>query len=70
MAKAEQTDIDDLLTPEQVVGAKSFPDLLMMGFPKEAYLRLTAVSNERGMTFAQGLSEAINDWLNKGISDE
>jgi hypothetical protein len=70
MAKAEQTNLDDLLTPEQVVDSKSFADLLMLGFPKESYLRLTAVSNKRGLTFAQGLGEAIEDWLKKGTSDE
>jgi hypothetical protein len=67
MPKVENADIDDLLTPEQVVGSKGFSDLLMLGFPRESYLKITEASNQRGMTFAEALSEAIDDWLKKGI---
>lgn len=63
--KAQQTNVDDLLTPEQVVESKGFSDLFMMGFPKETYIRITAEANKRGLTFAQALSEALDDWLKK-----
>ena len=69
-AKAKQTNVDDLLTPEQVVESKGFSDLLMLGFPRETYVRMTQEANKRGQTFAQALSEALDDWLKKGNRDE
>lgn len=68
--KAQQTNLDDLLTPEQVVESKGFSDLLMMGFPRETYIKITQESNKRGQTFAEALSEALDDWLKKGNRDE
>ena len=67
MPKAVPVDLEDHLTPEQALEGSSFPDLAMLALPREVFVRLTEEARKRGQTFAEGIGEAISDWLKKEI---
>lgn len=70
MAKARSTDLSEDLSPEQVAGGVSFPDIYFLAFPKAALEELTAEANKRNMTLAMALGQAIETWIKNGETDE
>lgn len=61
------TDLSDLLTSEQHVESSGLgmADLYFMMVPRHTLEVLSAEAESRGLTLAQALGQAVDNWLNK-----
>jgi len=71
MPKATPADLSDLLTPEQHVeeSKEGLSDLYFLMVPRHTLEVLNEAAKQRGLTLAQALGEAVDNWLKEG-SDE
>ena len=70
MPKAVSQNIDDILTSEQKVDLadQGLADLYFLAIPRQTLEVLNSKASERGLTLAQALAQAVDDWL-KGEND-
>lgn len=65
MPKAVSQNIDDLLTSEQKVDIadQGIADLYFLAIPRQTLEVLNSKAKERGLTLAQALGQAVDNWL-------
>ena len=65
MAKGVAQKDEEILTPEQVAAGTSMADIYFLAVPRVTLEAITQRANKVGMTGAQAIAEAMDDWLNK-----